>query len=66
MANMSYCRFENTYADFVDCAKALEDIVNYGDSISEKEWAFAKRLRNWCDTFCEVFDEIDEEELNVN
>ena len=44
MANMSYCRFENTYSDFIDCAKALEDIVNYGDSISESEWEFAKKL----------------------
>ena len=25
MANMSYCRFENTYEDLRDCAKALKE-----------------------------------------
>lgn len=27
MANMSYCRFENTFADFEDC---LDTLRNYG------------------------------------
>ena len=25
MANMSYCRFENTVPDFVDCTEHIED-----------------------------------------
>lgn len=27
MANMSYCRFENTVPDFVDCTEHIEDAL---------------------------------------
>lgn len=29
MANMSYCRFENTLSDLKDCYNALEDARDY-------------------------------------
>lgn len=66
MANMSYCRFENTYQDLVDCVNALEDIAYDGESISEREWRYAKRMRDLCEQFLETFDEIDEEEVNID
>jgi len=28
MSNMSYCRFENTYRDLVDCQEALDELGN--------------------------------------
>lgn len=33
MANMSYCRFENTFSDLEDCRDALDR----GDSLSKRE-----------------------------
>ena len=65
MANMSYCRFENTNRDLADCVDALERIVNEGESISEREWRYAKAMKAWCERFIEVFDECDEEEIII-
>ena len=40
MANMSYCRFENTLGDFRDCLRALrEEGIQGIDSQSERECA---------------------------
>ena len=63
MANMSYCRFENTYYDLIDCKNALLDIAEDGESISKREWAYAKRMRDLCERFIDSFDEIDESEI---
>jgi hypothetical protein len=46
MANMSYCRFENTYEDLKDC---YENIDN--DDLSESEKKFKDKLVNLC---CEI------------
>ena len=43
-SNMSYCRFENTYRDLVDCYSALED----RDSLSDSEKRYAEKLINVC------------------
>ena len=45
MANMSYCRFKNTLHDLADCVDALEAVVYEGESISESEWKYAKRMK---------------------
>ena len=66
MANMSYCRFENTLHDLVDCVNALDGVVYDGESISEREWKYAKRMKEWCERFVETFDDIDEGEVNIN
>ena len=66
MANMSYCRFENTLHDLVDCVNALDGVVYDGESISEREWNYAKQMRSWCESFIETFDDIDAEEININ
>ena len=63
MANMSYCRFENTYSDLIDCKNALLDIAEDGESISKSEWSYAKRMRDLCERFIDSFDEIDESEI---
>ena len=33
MANMSYCRFQNTYSDLRDCVDAVEELAN--DSVHD-------------------------------
>ena len=65
MANMSYCRFENTLHDLADCVNALDGVVYDGESISESEWKCAKRMKEWCERFIETFDDIDEEEIEI-
>lgn len=42
MANMNYCRFENTYRDLEDCYDALKE--KSLDELSENEQKYAKRL----------------------
>lgn len=66
MANMSYCRFENTKSDLADCVNALERIAYDNESISEREWKYAKRMRDLCEQFVEEFDDIDEEEIEFD
>ena len=40
MANMSYCRFENTASDLDDCLSAMQEALDEGVSLS----AFHKSL----------------------
>lgn len=55
MANMNYCRFENTSRDFEDCLEAIE---NDGfDSLSENEQHYAKKLLKLSKQFAEAFEE---------
>ena len=58
---MSYCRFENTYHDLLDCQDALRE--ESLDELSETEEKFAKKLIRMCkniaDDFSENEDDID-------
>lgn len=63
MANMSYCRFENTKSDLVDCVNALERIAYDNESISKRVWHYAKQMLSWCESFIEAFDDIEEEDI---
>ena len=65
MANMSYCRFENTLRDLVDCVNALEAVVYEGESISESEWEYAKRMKEWCERFVDTIEDCEEEDINI-
>ena len=62
MANMSYCRFHNTYGDTVDCIDALEN----GDALSSDEYIACK---NMFENILEYFEredviEVDWDEFN--
>jgi hypothetical protein len=56
MANMSYCRFENTYNDLNDCYRNLND-----GNLSEREARYRSRLTELCDQICCEAREIEEE-----
>lgn len=56
MANMSYCRFENTFQDLYDCFEALEDL-----KMCEREYNYAKQMRSLCEQFVERFDDLEDE-----
>lgn len=55
MANMSYCRFENTYKDLLDCYNALT--CDGMDSLSNSERKYAERMKQLCQEFTEIEDE---------
>lgn len=62
MANMSYCRFNNTKMDLDDCLEALRN----GEELSENEFRKCKQMfRNFFDF---LYDEgiVDEEIDEIN
>lgn len=65
MANMSYCRFENTSRDLRDCVEALEELV-YEDerplSVSERQSAdwMVKLCKQYLELHAQMVDRADE------
>lgn len=61
MANMSYCRFQNTYRDLRDC---LND-MNSTDflELSETEQNYRNKIVEMCKEIAEQF-EVEEEIIN--
>lgn len=64
MANMSYCRFENTLSDLRDCYRSIDDT-----DLSEREARFRKNLIELCQLIGEVADpelvmDYEEEEVD--
>lgn len=57
MANMGYCRFQNTLSDFEDCIDNLDNI----DSLDEKK--AAKYLYDAAKEYIEKYEELEEEGL---
>ena len=57
MANMSYCRFENTSKDLRDCIDAVETMLNnsglneYDESLSTSEKVYFEEMIEQCDLF---------------
>lgn len=61
MANMSYCRFENTFADLADCVMALEEMVNEGHfNLSQSEKEYANRMRAQCREYLDIYEVLKE------
>ncbi len=58
MANMNYCRFENTYHDLQDCYDNWDE-----GTLSKTEEKFRQRILDLCrDILLENDDDEDEEE----
>lgn len=66
MANMSYCRFDNTCKDLADCVEALRGIAEDGDSVSQREWERAKSMKKWCEAYLEIWEDMEEYEIQPN
>jgi len=57
MANMSYCRFENTYRDLQDCYH------NVNKSLSKDEAYYREKLLRNCEDILSEYDpELEEDE----
>lgn len=59
MANMSYCRFENTLADLDDCRDALEEDP---EKLSDSEKAARYELIQTCQAIADEYGFILDEE----
>lgn len=55
MANMSYCRFQNTYQDVCDCIEALYD----GEILSKEEATAGRRMIKAVLEYCKGVGIID-------
>ena len=51
MANMSYCRFENTYKDLLDCYN------NINEELSDREHKYREMLVELCQSIVDDYDE---------
>lgn len=65
MANMSYCRFHNTYLDFRDCVNVIGDALDNGltmaeflAELSEQEQYYFKRLVTTAQDLIQYNDEL--------
>ncbi len=61
MGNMSYCKFQNTDQDLLDCQETLESLFN-GDTeepLSREELSAAKRLVIRCTAIVNLFVEYE-------
>ena len=59
MSNMSYCRFENTYRDLMDC------YYNMNGKLSESETKYREELLDLCQQMLDEYDPTDEEDEEV-
>ena len=56
MANMGYCRFQNTARDLDDCYDHMDD-----EDLSSEEQAARKRLIDLCCSIAADYEDEDEE-----
>lgn len=58
MGNMSYCRFENTYHDLLDCQEHFDDKEgDGGDDLSASEAKYRAKLVKLCHAIADDWDE---------
>ena len=69
MANMSYCRFENTADDLDDCVNAIDEMIEAmydpesehdQKSLSRSEEEYRRQLREHCERYlraCEAYED---------
>ena len=58
MANMGYCRFENTYRDLRDCLLALKN--GAADNLSESELKYALWMMGDCEDMLNYKEELED------
>ena len=63
MANMSYCRFQNTSNDLRDCVNALEE-EDYPDS--REELIAAKWMYELCQRYAEAYENMQDNASESN
>ena len=59
MANMSYCRFENTLRDLRDCYNNMNN-----NDLSPDEWSYRKELILTCKDIIHDYEDVLDEEYD--
>lgn len=54
---MANNRFESTVANFRDCYRALERIVNEGEAVTQREWDCARAMYIYARDFVKTYEE---------
>lgn len=62
MANMSYCRYENTYRDLSDVWNALQEEAESGEKLSKTEESFRDQLIELCKNIADNGDQLVQEQ----
>lgn len=57
MSNMSYCRFENTYHDLLDCSEHVFD-----KDLSEDEMRYKEYLIDLCKDIASDFQDYEDDQ----
>lgn len=57
MSNMSYCRFQNTLGDLIDCHEAMDDTAKLSFEERLARWNLIRRC---CEIACDFGDEANE------
>jgi len=68
MANMSYCQFENTYGDLLDCVRRLEEdgySTVYKES-NEYEQHAMEHMLMLCKRYIKAMEDHTEEEFELS
>ena len=64
MANMSYCRFQNTASDLLDCVNTMQDEETLQDlDLSEEELRAMVRMVKLCGRFVEEYERLQNAEV---
>ena len=59
MANMSYCRFQNTSIDLDDCVRVLEDAYDLEDlDLSNDEARAMRNMASLCREFLDNYERL--------
>lgn len=59
MSNMSYCRFENTSDDLLDCVNAMQEACTLDElDLSDEENRSMNRMRKLCERFLEEYERL--------
>jgi len=62
MANMSYCRFQNTQMDFQDCVNAIGESIDYDEPLNlsaDEQRAFDEMVQTAQD-FLELVEQLEQ------
>ena len=63
MANMSYCRFENTANDFRDCVNTMDEAYTLSEmDLSQTELDSMKWMRELCERYLANLDRLEHAE----
>lgn len=64
MANMSYCRFQNTHLDLIDCVITLEKLLdNKEEMLSWDEKHASEQMYELCQHYIEIYEELKEDNI---